>query len=62
MIELTIEQATAIANKLGTLPANQCYNELTIILQAIQVAENEKLKELKRDAIFNSAIDASKGE
>ena len=42
MVELTIEQATAIANKLGTLPANQCYNELTILLQAIQVAEAPK--------------------
>jgi hypothetical protein len=38
MVELTLEQATAIANKLGTLPANQCYNELTILLQAIEAA------------------------
>jgi len=38
MVELTIEQATAIANMLGTLPANQCYNELTILLQAISKA------------------------
>jgi hypothetical protein len=39
MVELTKEQATAIANMLGTLPANQCYNELTILLQAIARAE-----------------------
>ena len=39
MVQLTVEQATAIANKLGTLPANQCYNELSILLQAIQQAE-----------------------
>ena len=38
MVELTKEQATAIANMLGTLPANQCYNELTILLQAISKA------------------------
>lgn len=44
MVELTIEQATAIANKLGTLPANQCYNELTILLQAIQVAEKPQVE------------------
>lgn len=44
MVELTIEQATAIANKLGTLPANQCYNELTILLQAIdKLQKNEKV-------------------
>jgi len=36
MVELTVEHATLIANKLGTLPANQCYNELTILLQAIE--------------------------
>jgi hypothetical protein len=45
MVELTIEQATAIANMLGTLPANQCYNELTILLQAISKAQ-EKTKPL----------------
>jgi hypothetical protein len=39
MVELTKEQATAIANMLGTLPANQCYNELTVLLQAIAKAE-----------------------
>ena len=39
MVELTKEQATAIANMLGTLPANQCYNELTILLQAIATFE-----------------------
>jgi len=38
MVELTKEQATAIANMLGTLPANQCYNELTVLLQAISKA------------------------
>ncbi len=43
MVELTKEQATAIANVLGTLPANQCYNELTILLQAISKA-NEPLE------------------
>ena len=35
MVELTIEQATAIANKLGEMPANSCYNELSILLHAI---------------------------
>lgn len=39
MVELTIEQATAIANKLGTMPANQVYNELTVLLQAIDKAQ-----------------------
>jgi hypothetical protein len=43
MVELTKEQATAIANVLGTLPANQCYNELTVLLQAISKA-NEPLE------------------
>jgi hypothetical protein len=42
MVELTIEQANQIANVLGTLPANQCYNELTVLLQAIQVAKQPK--------------------
>jgi hypothetical protein len=42
MVELTIEQATAIANMLGTLPANQCYNEITILLQAINKAQLPK--------------------
>jgi hypothetical protein len=42
MVELTIEQATAIANILGTLPANQCYNEITILLQAINKAQQPK--------------------
>jgi len=42
MVELTLEQATAIANKLGTLPANQCYNEITILLQAINKAQQPK--------------------
>ena len=35
MVELTLEQATAIANKLGTMPANQVYTEITWLLQAI---------------------------
>jgi hypothetical protein len=39
MVELTLEQAKVIANKLGELPANHCYNELTIMLQAIAKAE-----------------------
>ncbi len=38
MVELTKEQATAIANKLGEMPANSCYNELTVLLQAIAKA------------------------
>jgi len=42
MVELTIEQATQIANMLGTLPANQCYNEITILLQAINKAQSPK--------------------
>lgn len=41
MVELTIEQANAIANKLGTLPANQCYNELSILLHAIDSASKQ---------------------
>ncbi len=45
MVELTIEQANAIANKLGTLPANQCYNEITILLQAIAKADEQAKKE-----------------
>lgn len=44
MVELTIEQANAIANKLGTLPANQCYNELTVLLQALDKAQQPKDK------------------
>jgi len=42
MVELTIEQANVIANKLGELPANHCYNELTILLQAIAKAQEKK--------------------
>jgi len=42
MVELTLEQATAIANKLGEMPANSCYNELTILLQAINKAQLPK--------------------
>jgi hypothetical protein len=42
MVELTIEQANQIANVLGTLPANQCYNEITILLQAINKAQQPK--------------------
>ena len=42
MVELTIEQATAIANKLGEMPANTCYNELTVLLQAITKAQQLK--------------------
>jgi hypothetical protein len=45
MVELTIEQANQIANMLGTLPANQCYNELTILLQAIAKANEQAKKE-----------------
>ncbi len=37
MVKLTIEQANAIANKLGEMPANQCYNELTVLLHAIDI-------------------------
>ncbi len=43
MVELTIEQANVIANKLGELPANQCYNELTVLLQAIAKANEPTL-------------------
>jgi hypothetical protein len=42
MVELTLEQAKQIANMLGTLPANQCYNEITILLQAINKAQLPK--------------------
>ena len=42
MVELTIEQATVIANKLGEMPANSCYNELTVLLQAITKAQQPK--------------------
>jgi hypothetical protein len=42
MVELTIEQATVIANKLGEMPANSCYNELTVLLQAITKAKQPK--------------------
>jgi hypothetical protein len=42
MVELTLEQATQIANKLGEMPANSCYNELTILLQAINKAQLPK--------------------
>lgn len=44
MVELTKEQATAIANKLGEMPANSCYNELTILLQAISKANEPFVK------------------
>jgi hypothetical protein len=44
-MELTIEQANQIANVMGTLPAIQCYNELTILLQAIAKAEQQAKKE-----------------
>jgi len=42
MVELTLEQAIAIANKLGEMPANSCYNELTVLLQAINKAQLPK--------------------
>ncbi len=45
MVELTIEQATAIANKLGTLPANDCFNELTVLVAAINKAAKPEVKE-----------------
>lgn len=47
MVELTKEQATSIANMLGTLPANQCYNELTILLQAIAKANEPVIEKVK---------------
>jgi hypothetical protein len=42
MVQLSIEDATRIANKLGEMPANQCYNELTLLVNAIGIAESEK--------------------
>ena len=46
MVQLTQEHAILIANKLGTLTANECYNELTILLQAIEKSkQNEKIPE-----------------
>ena len=60
MVQLTIEQATAIANMLGTLPANQCYNELTVLLQAISNYNAKKKEEQEGDRDFNRAIELSK--
>jgi len=45
MVELTIEQATAIANKLGEMPANQCYNQLSVLLHAIDRYEKSQEKQ-----------------
>lgn len=44
MVQLSIEDATRIANKLGEMPANQVYNELTLLINAIGIAEQTKLQ------------------
>lgn len=56
MVELTIEQATAIANMLGTLPANQCYNELTVLLQAITKAQQPKAEKEDKQQAYKDAL------
>jgi len=48
MVHLSIEDATRIANKLAEMPANQCYNELTLLVNAIGIAESENLAEIQK--------------
>ena len=43
MVQLSIEDATRIANKLGEMPANQVYNELTLLVNAIGIAEQKAI-------------------
>jgi hypothetical protein len=45
MVQLSIEDATRIANKLGEMPVNQVYNEFTLIFNAISAAQVEKFSQ-----------------